>query len=108
MEYRGPSRDESMKVTTSILTVDYSKFKIRLFHDELKIFEFFGKLVRLYVEQDPDMIKIVDKIKTQIASRKRRINKAKKAGRESLRKFGIDKEEIENIFDVLAQEFPDL
>jgi len=95
-------------VRTLIDPTDYVDMRIRLNHDEMSYVSLMAGLVKLYIEQDQDMLTVVDKIKKQTENRKKRIAKAKKEGKESLKTFGIDKEDIENIFDVLEQDFPEL
>tara|TARA_R100001082_G_C4312414_1_gene137358 strand:+ start:141 stop:470 length:330 start_codon:yes stop_codon:yes gene_type:complete len=82
--------------------------KIRLRYDGLQQSKFFRALLKMYVEQDPLMIQVVDKIKEKhkIMGKRKRANSIKdlEAGQDILDDFGISGKEKEDLFDLIATE----
>jgi DNA-binding transcriptional regulator YhcF (GntR family) len=85
----------------------HADLKICLHYDDIKIRDFFNEIVKGYVEKDEDIISFIDKIKEKKHISK---NKSKKVKNEMLRQkevikqFGLNKDEIENIFDIIERE----
>ncbi len=90
----------------------HAKLKIRLQHDGLSQAEFFRAFVTGYIEKDRDVIKFINKYKLENATQsKKAIKRSQKdveAGAKKLEQFGIFDGEIEDIFDLIANEHPDL
>ena len=92
----------------------YADLKIRLGHDGLSQAKFFRGILTGYLSQDPDILNFVDKLKA--AARignvsKKRIKEDRqliKDGEETAEKFSLGNQEIENIFDILEKENPNL
>tara|TARA_R110000796_G_scaffold122164_2_gene236477 strand:+ start:2530 stop:2865 length:336 start_codon:yes stop_codon:yes gene_type:complete len=90
----------------------HAELKIRLKHDHLTQAEFFRTLVGGYLEKDEDLLSFLhkymeehgDQSKSHLIKNKQLIA----AGREVESKFALDEGEIENIFDILAEEHPEL
>lgn len=82
--------------------------KIRLRYDGLKQSEFFRTLLKMYVEKDPDMISLVEKIKQKqrIMSMKKRKRSTIEIerGEKMLEDLGITDKEKENLFDLIAED----
>jgi glycerol-3-phosphate responsive antiterminator len=89
----------------------HADLKIRLHHDEVKIREFFNEITRAYVNRDESIINFIEKLKEKkkmSATRRNKIKKANKKQNEIIRKFALDKGDIENIFDIIEKEHPNL
>tara|TARA_R110002012_G_C11289290_1_gene571777 strand:- start:45 stop:386 length:342 start_codon:yes stop_codon:yes gene_type:complete len=92
----------------------YAEFKIRLQHDSLTQSHFFRSILTGYLRQDEDIMNFVDKLKTSknIGNRSKKSvrddRELIKVGKDALGKLDLDSSEIENIFDILEQENPDL
>jgi len=89
----------------------HADLKIRLHHDEIKIREFFNEITRAYVNRDEDIVNFIEKLKEKkkmSATRRNKIKKANKKQNEIIRKFALDKSDIENIFDIIEKEHPNL
>ena len=89
----------------------HADLKIRLHYDNIKIKEFFNEIVKGYLEKDKNMMDFIDKLKEKKHVPKTKTNKDKKMitkQKEVIRKFALDKKEIENIFDILEKEHSDL
>ena len=68
--------------------------------------------MRKYIDKDENMMKIVDEYKDQKGDQSKLNRKKTKQliekGRELEKKFGLNPNEIENIFDLLEKEYPEL
>lgn len=90
----------------------HAELKIRLKHDRLTQAEFFRTLVGGYLNKDENILSFLhkymeehgDQSKSHLIKNKQLIS----AGREVENKFALDEGEIENIFDILAEEHPEL
>ncbi len=87
-------------------------FIIRLKHDGLTKTKFFRAILTGYLERDENIVRFI--ADTKIANGEQSkvkaavVEKLEKAGKTSARKLGLDDSEIENIFDILEKEHPDL
>ena len=90
----------------------HAELKIRLQHDSLKQSEFFRAVVTAYIEKDALFLEFLDEYKennkTQSKERIKKSSKLIEEGREMEKKFNLKEDERENIFDLIAQEHPDL
>ena len=90
----------------------HADFKIRLIHDGLSQ----GALLRLlmygYIQGDENVLTFVDSFREKYKiQRKTYIKKSKNLlgkGRQTTEEFALDPEELENIFDFIEEEHPDL
>tara|TARA_R100000388_G_C7115886_1_gene98735 strand:+ start:36 stop:368 length:333 start_codon:yes stop_codon:yes gene_type:complete len=90
----------------------HADLKIRLQHDDLSQSEFFRAMITGYIEKDS---RIVDYLyewrelnKGYSKSKRAKSERLLKKGEQVKSKFGLDKSEIESIFDLLEEEHPDL
>tara|TARA_B100000900_G_scaffold397690_1_gene398308 strand:+ start:80 stop:394 length:315 start_codon:yes stop_codon:yes gene_type:complete len=81
---------------------------IRLKHDGLTKTRFFREILTGYLERDSDMVSFVDKVKSQSKTKSTKTKNMEQKGNENKNKFGLNQGEIENIFDMLEKEHPDL
>lgn len=91
---------------------NHADLKIRLHYDGLRQNEFFRLMMRKYINKDESMMKIIDEYKEEkgnqsIKNRKRSKQLIDK-GREIETTFALDSNEVENIFDLLEKEYPEL
>tara|TARA_R100000008_G_scaffold43790_1_gene25417 strand:- start:11080 stop:11406 length:327 start_codon:yes stop_codon:yes gene_type:complete len=90
----------------------HAELKIRLQHDSLKQSEFFRAVVTAYIEKNALFLEFLDEYKesnkSQSKERIKKSNKLIEEGREMEKKFNLKEDERENIFDLIAQEHPDL
>ena len=90
----------------------HADFKIRLHYDGLGQSEFFRAIIAGYINQDEDLLNYIAKYQEEHDKH----SKAKRAeskrllstGAEVTKKFGLEEREIEDIFDLLEKENPDL
>jgi hypothetical protein len=91
----------------------HENLKIRLYYDEIKTqSEFFRYCVESYLSQDPLFMEFLDdyKINKKVQS-KRRVTKSQQLrlrGEKVLQDLALTDEDVENIFDLLEEEMPEL
>ena len=65
-----------------------------------------------YLERDPSVVEFIERTKdkesVQSKSKLNKIKKIEEKGKKSKNTFGLDQDDIENIFDMLEKEHPDL
>ena len=76
----------------------HAKLVIRLRHDDLRQSEFFRAIISGYLSQDERILSFIEDIKVQSIKKK---NKSKND-------TGFSEEQIDNIFDLIAEEHPEL
>jgi len=90
----------------------HAELKIRLKHDRITQADFFRTLMTGYLDKDENVLSFLDKYLLDNGKQSRTIlNKNRKLiddGRETERKFALSDDEIEDIFDILAEEHPEL
>lgn len=88
----------------------HARFRINLKYDRLTQTMFFNYIIKGYLENDPRIRDYIDYALTDLCSK--RINRNKKSDRKEEKRqietFLLNDEEIENIFDILESENPDL
>ena len=93
-------------------TKRYADLKIRLHYDGLRQGEFFRSLVIGYLERDEDLMKFLEKVREQVSryskSKRNKLKKSDEKRRETIDKFALNDEEIESIFDLIEEEYPEL
>lgn len=108
--------EEYGKSTKKIMFYDTDKrhadLKVRLQHDSLTQSAFFRAMVSGYLEKDPRIMQFIDDYKfdnnIQNKAERRTVKKMIEAGNTNSSAHGLAENEIENIFDILEQEHPEL
>ena len=89
----------------SVFEKTSADLKLRLRYDNLSQTMFFAGIVKLYLENDPDMVKVMYKIKqnAQVMGRKKldRTIKDIKKGKDIMEQLGITDSDKQNIFDII-------
>ena len=82
--------------------------KIRLRYDNLSQTRFFAGIVKLYLENDEDMMKVIYKVKQNAASMgKRKLNRTVKdieRGKNIMKQLGITESDKQNLFDMIEMD----
>jgi len=90
----------------------HADLKIRLQHDDLSQSDFFCAMVTGYIDKDERLISFLydwrEKEKSYSKNKRKISEKSLLKGEEKINEFGFGKEEIEDIFDLLEEEHPDL
>jgi hypothetical protein len=105
--------DDHSVLSFSLNAKLHENLKIRLFYDEIKTqSEFFRYCVESYLEQDPLFVAFLDdyKINKKVQSKNRTAKSRNLAntGQKMLRDLALSDSDIENIFDILEEELPEL
>tara|TARA_R110000824_G_scaffold191547_1_gene373290 strand:- start:1372 stop:1716 length:345 start_codon:yes stop_codon:yes gene_type:complete len=89
-----------------------ANLKIRLGLDGFTQSHFFRAIITGYLEKDENILKYIDRYKeknrSQGIAKRKIINKNLDNGRKVENKFALNENEIEDIFDIIAEEFPEL
>ena len=104
---------EFSKLTFFLDSKLHENLKIRLYYDQIKTqSEFFRYCVESYLEQDSLFMKFLDeyKINKKVQSKVRvtRSRKLRLKGEKILQDLALTVEEVDNIFDILEEELPEL
>ena len=86
----------------------HAKLIVRLKYDNLRQSEFFRACIRGYLEQDERIVSFIDDLKKQSATKKKKSKKLRLQGKELLNDVGFSDTQIEDLFDLIAEEHPDL
>ena len=89
-----------------------AQLRIRCQYDNLSQSQFFRMMITGYLENDADLLNYIEKFKEghviQGKSKREYIKKMHHASTETSLKFGLDKDELDDIFDIIAMEHPEL
>jgi hypothetical protein len=86
----------------------HAQLIVRLKHDELKQSEFFRAMITGYLKQDERIMSFVEDLRTQSIKKQTKSKKLRQQGRQLLNDSGFSDDQIEDIFDLIAEEHPDL
>jgi len=85
----------------------HADLKIRLHYDGIKIKEFFNEIVKAYLENNQHVINFIEEVKeskTISKSKRNKVIRERSKANKITEQFGLNNEEIENIFDILEKE----
>jgi len=106
------NKDKKKRIVFESSTHKHAQLKIRLEYDSLTQAEFFRCLIEGYLDKDNKILKFIENYKSEKGKDSKRNAKYRQKdadkGQELLEKFGIKDTELENIFDLIAEEHPDL
>tara|TARA_B100000287_G_scaffold421073_1_gene461295 strand:+ start:96 stop:422 length:327 start_codon:yes stop_codon:yes gene_type:complete len=90
----------------------HAQLKVKLQYEGLTQTEFFRAMVTGFLEEDPNIVEYVEEYKDNqgVQSKHQRgvIAAERQASEEIKKNFGLDKDEISDIFDIIQKEHPDL
>ena len=92
---------------------DHARLLIRLRHNKLAVSQFFRAVIDGIIVEDPNIIAFLDSyvLEHKLLNRTRfaKSHKLNQKGKETVEDWGLlDDAEKENLFDLIAEEFPDL
>lgn len=102
--------DNKKKLIFSINADDHARLRIKLQYDRMSQSMFFNTLVKAYLEDHPNLKTIMDENAVKYADKKTIKQRAKdtKENNQTIEDYGLNKEEISNIFDILEKENEDI
>jgi hypothetical protein len=86
----------------------HAKFLIKLKQDGLTQAAFFRQILSGYVEGDERIQSFVDQHKPQSKKHKKKVRQRREAGHEAILDHGFSEEQIEDLYDLIAEEHPEL
>ena len=105
--------DTHSKLTFFLDSLLHQNLKIRLYYDQIKTqSEFFRYCVESYLGSDPLFMAFLDayKINNKVQSKARATKsiKLREKGEKLMEELALTQEEVQNIFDILEEELPEL
>ena len=108
MKKRKAKPEEAKTITIDSLETLDTNLRIKLKFDDITKFWFFNEYIKGYLLDDPLLQPFIEKIKeSSIMARKNKLKKNRQLlekEKEIKNKFGLDPNEIEDIFDLIESE----
>ena len=110
--YSMDKKDKSKRIVFESTTNKHAQLKVRLQYDSMTQAEFFRCLIEGYLNKDERLLEYLQEYRIDNGKDSKRNasyrKKDNKKAEDLLNKFGIKDNELENIFDIIEEEFPDL
>ena len=104
--------DKTKRIVFESSTHKHAQLKVRLQYDSMTQAEFFRCLIDGYLAKDERILEYLQDYRISKGKDSKRNatyrSKDNKKAEDLLNKFGIKDDELENIFDLIEEEFPDL
>ena len=105
-------KDDLKRLIFYDTTRRHIELKIRLDHDDMTQSEFFRAMVTGYLSHDDSINEYLNNYRKlnsiQSKSKIEKSDKLIRKGKETTQKFCLDENERDNIFDLIAEEHPDI
>lgn len=100
-------KPKGRSITLSISEQKYMELLIKIRHENLNWKRFFGFLINGFVEDDPRIMEYIDLQMANIRAKSRTkvLQKERQMVEETKSIFGLDDDEISDIYDILEEEF---
>jgi hypothetical protein len=105
--YKYNSEDEKRIVFTDN-EHRHAKFVMKIKYLNITQAKFFRHIITGVINEDPRLMNYVEEIATRSKTRRKRAEKLEERGIQTYNELGFSDDEVENIFDLLESEFPDL
>jgi len=86
----------------------HAQLILRLKHDNIKQSDFFRAIITGYIEQDENLQSYVDSVSSQSRIKVSKSRKLREAGQAKKDSMGLSNDDVADIFDIIAQEHPEL
>lgn len=86
----------------------HAKFVLKLKHDGFKQAQFFRTVITAYVTDNSSFQNFLDEVGPQAPRLKKKTKKMRDRGSQLLNDIGLSENDVENIFDLIEQEHPEL
>jgi hypothetical protein len=96
------------KIVFTVNDHRHAQLIIRLRHDDLKQSHFFRSFMTGYLEQDERILSFIDDVKAQSVKKKTKSKKLRLKGDQLLAEAGFSNDQLDDLFDLIAEEHPDL
>jgi hypothetical protein len=109
---KNKTKDKTKRLVFDDTDYRHAQLKVRLDYDGLTQAEFFRSFITGYLQKDPFVMKYISAYKEDKRIQSKRnikiIMKDHEAAETLMSQFGIEQDELEDIFDMIAKEHPDL
>jgi hypothetical protein len=85
-----------------------AKLIIKLKQEGLSQSAFFRHIITAFLEEDERIISYIDEVKQQSKSRKAKTKRLRDQGKQIANDIGLSDQQLVDIFDIIAEEHPDL
>ena len=96
------------KIVFTVNDHKHAQLIVRLKHDDLRQSHFFRAFMTGYLEQDERILSFIGEIKDQSVKKKTKSKKLRLKGKEALSDAGLSTDQLDDLFDLIAEEHPDL
>ena len=111
-EFKVNPHEEYKQLCFTCTNKSHADLKIRLMHDGLSQGALFRVLMHGYIQQDENVMNFIDNFKERYGIQNKiyitKSGNLRAKGRQSTENFALKPDELEDIFDLIAQEHPDL
>ena len=100
-------RKGTRSISLSIPDQTYMELLIKIRHENLSWKGFFNMMIKGFIDDDPGIMEYVDYQMADKRAKKRTkiLQKERKKVQETIDVFGLDKDDINDIYDILEEEF---
>lgn len=94
-------------ITLSIPDDKYKRLLIKIRHENLNWKRFFNMMIEGFLQDDPGVMEYIDHKMSDIRAKRRTkiLQKERKMTQDTIDVFALDKDDIDNIYDILEEEF---
>ena len=98
---------DSRSITLKVPNDVYKRLLIKIRHENLGWKKFFNMMVNGFLDDDPGIMDYIDTEMANIRAKKRTtiLKKERKLVQDTIDVFGLDKDDINDIYDILEEEF---
>jgi hypothetical protein len=86
----------------------HAQFMMKLREVGITQSKFFRLMIAGFIDDDERLFDFINDNSGQSKSKRKKIHKLKEKGKQIMEDLAFDDTEIENIFDLIAEEYPDL
>lgn len=86
----------------------HAQLIIKLKHDGIKQSQFFRTVITAYINDSPSFQNFLDEVNLQSPRLKKKSKKMRQSGARLLGDMGLNDSDVENLFDLIEQEHPEL
>jgi hypothetical protein len=86
----------------------HAKLIVKLRYDGMTQSAFFRYLITGYIQEDDRIISYIDEVKRQAKNKKSKSARMRQNGKQLLSDMALNDGDIENIFDLILEEHPEL
>lgn len=100
-------KGQGRSLTFTIPDKTYMDLLIKIRHENISWKRFFSFLIQGFIDDDPRIMEYIDMRMADIRSKRRSkvLKKERDMVEDTKKKFGLDENEIDDIYDILEEEF---